>query len=352
MLCLMASVAAAESVQEIAWRVADWQLSHPSEYPLADWTVAPFHNGLVAMGKASGDVRFLDAARDISRKLKWKPIRTKYSANDHAAIQTFVELYLLDHQPQMLSPSRKQVDRAMSTTAKLDSDLSFIPKNYQKWSWCDSLYMSPPAFVLMTEATGDSKYLNYVDQNWWKLADLLYDQKESLMLRDLSFVAKREANGEKVFWSRGNGWVFAGLARVLQHMPKDHSSRARYEKQFTEMAARLATLQQADGFWHASLLDPKSFPRPESSGTGFFVYGFAWGINAGLLDASKYRPVVEKGWKSLTSAVSADGKLGWVQVIGDSPVNTTAENTEPYGVGAFLLAASEVFKLSQAPPAK
>jgi unsaturated rhamnogalacturonyl hydrolase len=352
MLCLVASIAAGESVQEIAWRVADWQLTHPSEYPLADWTVAPFHNGLVAMGKASGDARFLNAARSIGRELKWKPIRTKYPANDHATIQTFVELYLLDHNPRMLPPSRKQLDRAISTTAKLDADLSFVPKNYRKWSWCDSLYMSPPAFVLMTEATGDRRYLDYTDRNWWKLSDLLYDRDEELMARDLSFVTKREANGQKVFWSRGNGWVFAGLARVLQHMPKDHPSRGRYENQFKEMAARLAGLQQPDGFWHASLLDPASFPRPESSGTGFFVYGFAWGINAGLLDAAKYGPVVDKGWDSLTSAVNAEGKLGWVQVIGDSPVNTTAENTEPYGVGAFLLAASEVLKVSQAPPAK
>ena len=53
------------------------------------------------------------------------------------------------------------------------------------------------------------------------LRNYLYDKEEHLFYRDHRYFAKREANGKKVFWGRGNGWVLGGLVEILQALPKD-----------------------------------------------------------------------------------------------------------------------------------
>ncbi len=71
--------------------------------------------------------------------------------------------------------------------------------------------------------------------------------------------------------------------------------RKRYETLFREMAAKVAAIQDTDGYWKSNLLDPKATPRPETSGTAFFVYGLAWGVNQGLLERTMYEPTIRKG---------------------------------------------------------
>jgi len=150
-----------------------------------------------------------------------------------------------------------------------------------------------------------------------------------------------------VFWSRGNGWVIAGLARLLQDMPSDFRGRDRYVALFREMAGAVLAAQSGDGYWRSSLLDPESRPNPETSGTGFFVFALGWGVTQGLLDREKYEPAAMKGWEALVRAVHRDGMLGWVQQIGAEPGSATFESTEVYGAGAFLLAGSAVYALAR-----
>ena len=147
------------------------------------------------------------------------------------------------------------------------------------------------------------------------------------------------------FWGRGNGWVLGGLAEILQVLPKEESSYDFYKQLFVTLATRVAELQSPDGYWHASLLDPASYPSPETSATGFIVYALAYGVNEGLLDKAFFMPAIEKGWKALVDAVEPDGKLGYVQPIGADPRKVTREMTEVYGVGAFLLAGCQIYKM-------
>ena len=198
------------------------------------------------------------------------------------------------------------------------------------------------------------RYLNFAVTNWWRTSDYLYDKDEHLFYRDSKFFDRREPNGRKLFWSRGNGWVMAGLVRVLQYLPATHPTRKRFERQFKEMAGKVSVCQQADGLWRASLLDAESFPAKESSGSAFFVYALAWGINEGLLDRKQYEPAVIKGWDALGDCVATDGKLTHVQPAGSAPKHFDLGATEVYGVGAFLLAGSEVCRLTESmgkPPA-
>ncbi len=155
----------------------------------------------------------------------------------------------------------------------------------------------------------------------------------------------REQNGQKVFWSRGNGWVIAGLVRVLEHLPHDYPNFQRYLDLFLEMSETISSIQQTDGFWKVSLLDPESFPGGETSGSALFCYALAWGINHGYLPEDRYLPIVLKSWKALSGAVNTSGKLGWVQPMGVDPQLTQYKYTDVFGVGAFLLAGSEVVRL-------
>jgi rhamnogalacturonyl hydrolase YesR len=133
---------------------------------------------------------------------------------------------------------------------------------------------------------------------------------------------------------------------MLDVLPVDHPDRPGIEKLFREMAEKLKSLQKPDGYWPPSLLGPENSP-PESSGTGFYVYGLAWGVKHRLLDAADYRPAIDKGWAALTRAVAKDGKLGWVQQVSDRPETVNADDTQFYGVGALLLAASSVASLEK-----
>jgi rhamnogalacturonyl hydrolase YesR len=168
-----------------------------------------------------------------------------------------------------------------------------------------------------------------------------------LYYRDTTFIGKRTPNGKKVLWSRGNGWVFAGIARILEYLPKNDPSRQRYLEIFRRQAAELVKRQGADGLWRMNLDDPEQFPDPETSGTGFFCFGLAWGINHGVLDRKQYLPAVQRSWHGLTQSLSPEGKVLWGQLVGTQPDSTGREDTHEYVTGGFLLAGSEVYKLAK-----
>lgn len=334
------------AVLRVMTTAADWQLAHPSAHPPYDWTVAAFYTGMMAFSELSDSPKYYDAMKAMGERNQWRPGLRPGLADDHAVIATYAKVYQREKDRKILAPSLALFD--FLVTLPFNEPLKWGNGiEMREWAWCDALFMSPPALAAVTTVTGDRKYLGLANRLWWKTTDYLYDTGEHLYFRDSRFFDQREPNGKKVFWSRGNGWVFAGLARMLEELPADHSDRARYVTLFREMAGKIAAVQGEDGYWRSSLLDPASRPNPETSGTGFFVYGLAWGINQGLLDRARYEPAVTRGWSALVKAVHRNGMLGWVQRIGDQPGATTAGTTEVYGVGALLLAGSEVHTLAK-----
>jgi len=336
-----------EVVRSVMTRVADWQLQHPSsEYPTHDWAVAPFWVGLLTFAplSAAPDV-YLEAARANGRRNAWQPGPEPFLADDLAITQSYFLLYALDRDRAEIAPALARFDALLDRP--FDEPLEFShDRSMREWVWCDALFMAPPALALASHATGDPRYVSLMHRLWWKTTDFLYDRAAHLFYRDSRFFGLREQNGARVFWSRGNGWVLGGLARILPYLAADDPGRARLAALFQAMAAKIVTLQRPDGYWRAGLLDPDSWPAPETSGTAFFVYALAWGINAGLLDDARYGAAVRAGWAALTRAVRTDGKLGYVQTPSDRPAATDPDDTEPYGTGAFLLAGSEVYRLA------
>ena len=337
-----------QAIVEVMTAVADWQIANPSKHPAYDWTQAPFYIGLNAFAPLSKNPgRYLGAVRRNGEENKWRPGTRPLCADDHAITQSYFMLH-------RVQPDKAIIQPALDTLSQVrlypyDESLEFEnwEKTWRQWTWCDSLFMSPPAFALAATATGDRRYLDFMHRMWWMVTDYLYDKEEHLYFRDSRFFDQRSANGQKIFWSRGNGWVLGGLARVLQEIPRDYPERDRYVKLFKEMSARVAAIQPADGYWRSNLLDPDATPRPETSGTAFFVYGLAWGVNEGLLDRAAYTPAITKGWSALVRAVHPNGMLGYVQRIGDQPGDTTAAGTEIYGAGALLLAGTEVHRMAK-----
>jgi rhamnogalacturonyl hydrolase YesR len=321
-------------------KVGDWQLARSEQYFDRIWTWSVLYSGFMAASESLGDTKYRDAMEAMGKKFDWQLRSHLPDADDQSVGQTYVELYLLKKDPAMIAPTRAELDALLAAPHVSKRAGKTIP-----WWWCDALFMAPPVWSRVYAATGDRKYLGYLDEEWAKTSDLLYDKQEHLYARDADYLTRTEANGKKMFWSRGNGWVMGGIARTLDYLPKDDPARAKYVTQLREMAARVASLQGPDGLWRAGLLDQGNYSEPEMSGSALFTYALAWGINEGVLDRTIYRPVVEKAWAGMLKHIYADGRLGCIQQTGAEPAPFKETASYTYGVGAFLLAGSEIRRM-------
>ena len=340
------------AVTAVLKAVADWQLRTPLTHDVADWTNAALYAGMVEWAGIAGDNSYYEWLKGISEKNKWSyNVRSnplgRYHADDYCVGQTYIELYRKYKDKNMIRPMKAYLDKILKDPAT--GDLKFEnTKDYwstQRWSWCDALFMGPTVWAKMANITGKKKYLDFMYKEYKATTDYLYNTDEDLYFRDSNYFTRKEANGAKVFWGRGNGWVFAGLSIIIRELPPKYEHKQYFVTIYKEMAARLLALQSPDGFWHASLLDPASYPNPEMSATAFFVYGMSWGVNNGYLDKATYLPAIIKGWKSMVTSVWSDGKVGFIQPIGADPKSVTRDMTEVYGVGGFLMAGTEITSL-------
>jgi hypothetical protein len=343
-------------------RVADWQLANRTNWttmPAArksvrevrDWQQATFWVALTEL--ANRDTAYAKPLLDLGRAEQWRMGDLPFHADDQLIGQAWLWAAQNGAGKKAIAPMRAYFDHVLANRPTIG--LEFIPVAPGKgtstctdrWCWCDALFMAPPTLLQLAEATGDRRYADFVHEEWKATTDYLFDPAEQLYFRDSRFFDMRDAKGRKLFWSRGNGWVMGGLVRVLQALDKRDPQRPYYEKLFKGMAARVVTLQKADGYWPASLLDDDPGTPPESSGTAFFTYAFAWGVDNGLLDRATYQPAAVRGWAALGRAVQPDGMLGWVQQVGDRPDSVSAKETQFYGSGAYLLAGTAMYDLAK-----
>jgi rhamnogalacturonyl hydrolase YesR len=325
------------AVAKAMHKVADWQLQRSQPFFDRIWTWSILYSGFMAASDSLNDPKYRDAMFAMSQKFGWQIRSHLPNADDQSVAQTYLELYLLKKDPAMILATQTELDALLAAPRG-----SAVTGKEIAWWWCDALFMAPPVWSRMYAATGDRKYITYLDEEWAKTSARLYDPKEHLYFRDSTYLTRTEASGKKMFWSRGNGWVMGGIIRTLKYLPKDDPARATYIAQLKEIAARIKELQGPDGLWKAGLLDPDDYDLPELSGSAFFTYALAAGVNAGILDRAVYRPVIEKAWAGMLHHVYADGRLGCIQQTGAEPEPFKASASYTYGVGAFLLAGSEI----------
>lgn len=342
-----------ESVKQSMRKVADWQITHYDRniYGDGNWVNATFYLGLTEWAaiaeQTDGDDSYYKWLLKLGNRNYWQVEKRMYHADDICVAQTYLALYDKYKRKEMMIPTQARAEWVISHPSSGSFLLDYRKAStLEHWTWCDALFMAPPVYAKLYVLTGDKKYLRFMDKEYKATYDYLFDKADTLFYRDQRYFTMKEANGAKVFWGRGNGWVLGGLVQLLNILPEKNKSRAFYQDLFVKMCYRIAPLQGKDGFWHASLLDPASYPSPETSCSGFFVYALAYGVNQGLLPADKFMPVIEKGWNALLSAVEEDGKLGYVQPIGADPKKVTRQMTEVYGPGAFLLAGTEIYRMA------
>lgn len=327
-----------------------WQATHsPEATPF--WHVAAYHTGNMEAYRLTGDPRYLEYSEKWAEHNNWSGATSndrkewKYDYGEtpqhvlfgdwQICFQTYADLY-------NLLPDDRRINRAREV---MEYEMSTPQRDY--WWWADGLYMVMPVMTKLYNITGNPQYLDKLTEYFEYADSIMYDPEEHLYYRDAKYVyPKHESvNGKKDFWARGDGWVLAGLAKVLADMPKDYRNRPLFEKRYRELADAVVKSQQPEGYWTRSILDPEHAPGPETSGTAFFTYGLLWGINNGILKGEKYIRAAEKGWDYLSkTALQKSGDVGYVQPIGEKAIPgqvVDRNSTADFGTGAFLLAACE-----------
>lgn len=314
------------------------------------WTRGVYYEGLMDLYRIDKKKEYYDYAVEWGEKHKWglRNGTTTRNADDQACGQTYIDLYMIDPQPERLADIKTTIDN-MVNSPKADD-----------WDWIDALQMAMPVFTRLGVLQNDTRYFD-------KMYDLysfakykhggkgLYNPADKLWWRDKDFVPPyKEPNGEDCYWSRGNGWVVAALVRTLDMLPKSDPHYEEYLQDYKDLVQALLPVQRSDGFWNVSLHDPNHFGGRETSGTALFTYGMAWGINKGILSRDQYLPVVIRAWNAMSKdAVHKNGFLGYVQGTGKEPKDgqpvsyTSMPDFEDYGLGCFLLAGTEVYKLKK-----
>ena len=328
------------SILEQLRRVNDCWIGNNGDYGTNTWDRSVYYPGNNRLFSVFPDPIYNRYSTGWAEKFAWHPCAsdTTRVADNPACGQAYLELYALDPQPARLGPTTANIHAMVTSTQRDD------------WWWGDALYMAMPVFAQLGNQTGDPAYAQAMYELYrdTKVRRRLFNSTDGLWYRDETFLPPyKEPNGQPCYWSRGNGWVFAAHARVLDVLPAADPHRAEYIETFQAIAAALKAVQRSDGFWNSSLRDPGNFGGPETSGTCFFTYGLSWGINHGLLDRATYEPVVIKAWNSLNAiAVHPEGTLGYCQPIGLKPGAATYTDTKDYAVGAYLLAGGEVLALA------
>jgi len=332
-----------------------WQTNHP-EPDRAFWDVAAYHTGNMEAYYLTKNEDYRRYSEKWAEKNEWKGAKSndksewKYNYGEtdkhvlfgdwQICFQTYIDLYNLDP-----NKDQRKVARAKEV---MEYEMSTPRHDY--WWWVDGLYMVMPVMTKMYKLTGNKLYLDKLSEYFTYSDSLMYDKEEKLYYRDAKYVYPKHktASGKKDFWARGDGWVFAGLAKVLKDLPKDAPNRELFVNRYVGLAAALKKAQQAEGYWTRSILDPQQAPGYETSGTAFNTYAYLWGINNGYLSSKEYLPVVVKSWNYLTKiALQPDGKIGYVQPIGERAIPgqvVDKNSTTNFGVGAFLLASSEMYR--------
>jgi len=360
-LVMAATVLSARSwtprqVKDVITRVNTyWQQNNPAEVR-AFWDHAAYHTGNIEVYKLLGDQQMLDYSLRWAEHNQWQgarekdPAKWKYKkygeGQDYVlfgdwqiCFQTYIDLYLLEERGE------RREERVARAKEVMGYEADSRATDY--WWWADALYMVMPVMTKMYRLTGDQKYLDKLYANLLYSDSIMLDAETGLYFRDGKYVwpKHKSANGRKDFWARGDGWVLAGLAKVLQDMPETYVRQPFFVEKYTRLARAVARLQQKEGYWTRSMMDPQHAPGPETSGTAFFTYGLLWGVNHGYLSKKEFAPVIARAWRYLTeTALQKSGKVGYVQPIGERaiPGQTVDQNSEAnFGVGAFLLAACE-----------
>lgn len=311
------------------------------------WTRAVYYEGLMNLYNIDANQSYIDYTDKWADFHKWMPrngVKTT-DADDQCCGQTYIDRFF------------QTGDFSKINSIKENIDLQIKSNRVNYWTWIDAIQMSMPIYAQLYKITKDRVYLDYCMKMYrWSRNECgggLYNNKTGFWWRDKDYVPPyKESDGKDCYWSRGNGWVYAALVRVMSQMDKKDKYYKELENDFIKMSKAFASCQRKDGFWNVSLVSPNTYGGKEVTGTALFLYGFSWGIMNNILPAKTYKKICDKSWDALSKdAVHEDGMLGYVQGTGKDPsagqpvTYDKIPDFEDYGTGCFLLGATEYYKL-------
>ena len=356
--CGIITIEAQDNILDLVHRTNDYFMEKYSD-PTLDtyvnkrrtsnlWTRAVYYEGLMALYEIDKQQRYIDYTDRWADYHKWTARHSVHDtdADNQCCQQTYIDRHIQSGMQKDLSKVKENLDYQMSTN------------RYDYWTWIDAIQMAMPVYAKYAKLTGERKYLDYAMNSYrWSrdtLAGGLFNKQEGLWWRDKDYVPPyKESDGNNCYWSRGNGWVYAALVRVMKTLPKSDKAYKELKKDFILMSRALVKCQREDGFWNVSLVSPVTYGGPEMTSTSLFLYGMAWGVRNGILKQKDYATVMEKAWKAMASCVHPNGFLGWNQGTGKDPsagqpvTFTSVPDFEDYGTGCFMLGAIEYYKLTK-----
>ena len=307
----------------------------------ASWEDGVFHIGNIDAFLTTGELDYYLYSRHVAES-------HRYLVNN-GNMTTNGDFYCIGQAYITLAQLAPRPDKLRNIIACTDFNLK---RNAVDYHWIDAIFMSNIVYTQLARLTNHPEYIDCEFNSYKTWREKLFDEESGLWYRDSRFVNKRTKQKRKIFWSRGDAWVFAALARQLVYLPNHESDAYRqYEKDFKIMAKALKSCQREDGTWNSSLDDPQHAGGMETTGTCGFLYGFAIGVQYGILDKAEYLPVALKAYNALTTTCQlSPGRIGYMQLGSDSPDNYrneafTKTRSNRFGYGLFLLAASALMRM-------
>jgi rhamnogalacturonyl hydrolase YesR len=335
-----------DSIKSLMRKVANYRLKSGVRAIGNGWDGGSYFTGIMALYRTTKEQKYLDSAIAWGKYNNWTPhngVNTTVG-DDQCCEQTYCEVYATN-------PIAANINMIQTVKANLEHEFDNVRAAHTNvWTWCDLCYMSPPAVIRYAVVNSEPRFLDTMDLCWWGTAKMLYDSTRHLWFRDGSYVNKKTANGNPVFWSCGDAWVLGGQARVLQYMPKTYANRAKWQKQFVDVCTATKAQQGSTlypGLWTTSMLDHQQWPDPETSGSAFFCFAMMWGVNNGILDSTAFLPCIKKAWTDLVANVNPQGMLLRCQNPSAAPNSIPVNLSSREGEGAFMLSGEELVKWAQ-----
>lgn len=325
-------------------KVNDCHIANNPDVGDCAWERAAYFLGDMAAYEMTGKQEYLDYATEWANKNGWAFFDDEKRQVTNADSVLCGETYLdLIDKYGVPGTDKNMLDSLEWTINDPHNDY---------WWWVDTMYMALNMYSRIGVRQGDSRYFDKGYKLYYnsKVERRCYDADVHLWYRDERFLPEnqRTASGGKIFWSRGNGWIFAGLSRTLGTIDETNPYYEEYKNTFCNMAEAIKKCQCGDGFWHTNLLEPEEFDMPETSGTVLFVLGYLQGIRLGILPKDEYLGCAMKGFEALTNiALDESGFLGWVQVVAWGPGPVKKECTNDYAVGAYLQVLRELIWMTE-----
>ena len=339
----------------------------------SQWKDAVYYSGLTEAFFTTGDMNKYYFLRGIGNQFKY--LNDNGNHTPHGDNYQIGETYLQLN--DIRGASFKVADTVDNAIYNLNRDMNdktppkvsgseWIDPNrdwsHMGWWWCDALYMALNTYTLLSLQTGDKKYVEQAFEGYTYWKEELYNGTYNLWWRDSSQKGLKTNSvdadtNEKfpVFWSRGNAWVLAALAKQLLYLDENEFPEiyAAYRNDYSELAESIAKYQRGDGTWNASIVDETYYGGKESTGTMGYIYAYCVGLRLGVLDSDVYYPVVKKAWNGIVeNCIFESGQVGYMQTTGYQPQNykdeaTSKNNTHEFGMGLFLLACSGMMSICE-----